>query len=222
MKIQPRFTNANNEIMLTGRSATQHPAVSGDIKMSVPKRAYVTWMVASVLAIGLTVAAPSARADVLHFSYLFESTGQTLSGTLDGTLLGDDNTFTITDIATLFTDGDPVSIPAVSSPDLVFGGVADPAAVSLDGGFMNIFATDGTDAFFFSVADAIDFNASGIGADATRLYGGQTNPEAYVQANWSASLVSTPEPSTMALMLSPLGLLAARFKPRWSIRRPRK
>jgi hypothetical protein len=163
----------------------------------------------TILAAGLTIAVPGAlpraQATEVTFSYQFASTGNTLSGTMDGTLLGDGNTFDVTAVDSLFVDGSAVPLPTVASLDATYLAIDDPIAITLDGSYFNLYATDGTDVFLFSVGDV-----AGYGTGATRGYGGTSNPETFVQANWSASLSDVPEPSSMVLLLAPLGLLAMR------------
>jgi hypothetical protein len=162
-------------------------------------------MLALSLAAGLTVGMPHARAAELAFSYEFASSGDTLSGTLNGSLEGDGNTFDVAGIDTLLVDGDAVPLPTLSSPDADYASINDPIEVTVDGSYLNIFGTDTSDAFFFSVGDALDF-----GVAATRGYGGSTNPEDYVQANWQASVSGVPEPSSAVILLAPVGLLVTR------------
>lgn len=155
------------------------------------------------LALALTGPTAPAQATEITFSYDFASTGSTLSGTVDGTLLGNNNGFIVETINSLAVDGAAVDLPTISSADDAYLGVADPIEITLDGSYLNIFGTDGSDAFLFSVGDVANY-----GVAATRGYGGATNPEDYVQANWQASVQGIPEPSSVVLMLTPLGLLA--------------
>jgi hypothetical protein len=127
-----------------------------------------------------------------------------LSGTLDGTLLSDGNAFEVTSVSSLFVNGVAVTLPSsVESPDAILDHIS-PAEVSLDGSYMNLFASAGPDAFGFDVGNQISsINFGGnAAAGATTNYGGAGSYQPYNQANWSASLVvePVPEPSSLALL----------------------
>jgi len=159
---------------------------------------------AIVLGLATFTAAATAGAATITFSYTLPSTSSVLSGTFDGTLLSDGNAFDVTSVSSLFVNGVAVTLPSsVLSPDGLLDGVS-PAEVSLNGSYMNLFASIGADAFAFDVGNQISSLSFGGNAmaGATTNYGGTGNYEPYNQANWSASLVQqpVPEPSSLALL----------------------
>jgi PEP-CTERM motif len=80
-------------------------------------------------------------------------------------------------------------------------GFNDPAEVSLDGSYMNLYVTDLTDASGFLVGDQAASSLGASFAGATSGYGGNNFLEDYSSANWSASLTggTVPEPNSLAL-----------------------
>jgi hypothetical protein len=161
---------------------------------------------AIVLGLATFTAAATAGAATLTFSYTFPSTSSVLSGTFDGTLLSDGNAFEVTSVSSLFVNGVAVTLPSsVESPDALVDHIS-PAEVTLDGSYMNLFASAGPDRFGFDVGNqisSINFGGNAV-AGATTNYGGAGGAgyEPYNQANWSASLVvePVPEPSCLALL----------------------
>jgi hypothetical protein len=153
---------------------------------------------AAALVIGLaTFAASHAHASELDFSYT-ESTGSVLSGTFDGTLLSNGNVFDVSSVSSLFVNGAAVVDPTYVHQEVIVDGLIVPAAVSLDGSYMNLFASNGFNDFGFAtgVPDATSWSIE----FATPGYGGTNTVETYNPSDWSASLVATtPEPSSLAL-----------------------
>jgi PEP-CTERM motif len=162
--------------------------------------------VAVVIGLATLAAAPSAQASTLDFSYTFPSTGKVLSGSLDGTLLSGGNIFDVTSVSSLFVNGVAVALPTgVYSEDLYILAINNPAAVSVDGSYMNLGAIGGSNAFAFAVGDHTAASIfKGNVAGATIGYGGNDFYEPYSNANWSASVEAAPsavpEPGSFALL----------------------
>jgi hypothetical protein len=162
------------------------------------------------IAVALFAAATTAKATTLDFSYTL-TTGSVLSGTLDGTLLSGGNDFDVTSVSSLFVNGAAVALPTgVFSTDSEYGfGGAAPTEVSLDGSYMNLYASDSSDAFAFAAGDQLATHYGYPLAGATVGYGGLDLLVDYSSADWSASVASpVPEPSSFVLMLMPMTLLA--------------
>jgi PEP-CTERM motif len=159
---------------------------------------------AAAVVVGLATfaAARSAQASTLDFSYTLSGTGNVLSGSLDGTLLSGGNIFDVTSVSSLFVNGVAVTLPTSAySEDAVYVGISDPAAVSVDGSYLNLYVADNSDIFAFAVGDQTAGAFGGNMAGATPGYGGTGFYEPYSNANWSASVVgAVPEPSTFALL----------------------
>jgi hypothetical protein len=166
---------------------------------------------AALFALTPALFASSAQADVIDFSYLFPENGNVVSGSMNGTLLSDGNVFDVSSFVALFVNGVAAETPTfIEGPDQNhFGG--GPAAVSLDGSYLNLDAEDATDVLLFAVNDAAAVGLGGTFAGASPGYGGSDFAETYVPGNWTASLesVPVPEPSSILLMLVPLALLAS-------------
>jgi hypothetical protein len=158
---------------------------------------------AAAVVVGLATfaAAPSAQASTLDFSYTLPGTGNVLSGSLDGALQSGGNIFDVTSVSSLFVNGVAVTLPGIYSEDDIYVGVSDPAAVSVDGSYLNLYAISSGDVFGFAVGDQAASALGGDMAGATPGYGGTNYYEPYSNANWSASVVgAVPEPSTLALL----------------------
>jgi len=167
------------------------------------KPRFIGKMMAATIVLGFAIFATVSRAHAseLDFSYTL-STGNVLSGSFDGTLLSNGNVFDVTSVSSLFVNGAAVPDPtAVYSVDALYVGDNTPAAVSLDGSYMNVYASGDSDTFAFVVGDLASSNLFGANmAGATQGYGGTNFFDDYTQANWSASQVAiTPEPSSLAL-----------------------
>jgi hypothetical protein len=148
---------------------------------------------------------PRVHASKLSFSYTDPLTADILSGEFDGTLLSNGNVFEVTSVNSLLVNGAAVPLPSyLGSTDKTFGFGNTPAAVSLDGSYMALFAADGSDSFAFAVGDLASSNfLGGNMAGASTRYGGTDAFADYSQANWSASLVaptSIPEPGSLVLL----------------------
>jgi hypothetical protein len=158
---------------------------------------------AAAILVGLATfaTASSAHASTLDFSYTLD-TGNVLSGVLDGTLLSNGNTFDVTSVSSLFLNGAAVSLPtSVVSADEAYTGDNTPAAVSVSGSFMNLYASNAANAFTFSDGDVMSSEFGGHFEGATAGYGGNGfDAPDYNQADWSASIATTPEPSSLVLL----------------------
>jgi hypothetical protein len=161
-----------------------------------------TMAAAIVLGLATFATASSAHASTLDFSYT-ESTGNVLSGVLDGTLLATGNTFDVSSVSSLFVNGAAVTDPTTAeSADHAYSlGGTNAAAVSLNGSYMNLAAFNSSDSFVFGVGDVLA-SYEGANVEGAVGYGGNGYLEDYQQADWSASIVSaqTPEPSSFVLL----------------------
>jgi hypothetical protein len=173
------------------------------------KLSFIGKTMAAAIVVGLAtfVTVPRAHASTLDFSYTEPFTADILSGSFDGTLLSNGNIFDVTSVDSLFVNGVAVPLPTtVDSTDNVFVGDNTPAAVSLDGSYLNVFAGDSDgDEFVFGVGDQTAKNVWGGNVElASPSYGGTGYGVVgdYNQADWSASVVSaqTPEPSSLLLL----------------------
>jgi hypothetical protein len=161
---------------------------------------------AIVLGLATFATVPRAHASTLDFSYTEPFTADILSGSFDGTLLSNGNIFDVTSVDSLFVNG--VAVPlatTVDSTDTIFVGGNTPAAVSLDGSYLNIFAGDSNgDEFVFGVGDQTAQNVWGGNVElASPSYGGTGYGVVgdYNPADWSATMVATtPEPSSFVLL----------------------
>jgi hypothetical protein len=162
------------------------------------------------MAIGVASAglARDARATEIDFRYVMPSTGNVLSGTIGGILLSNGNDLDVLSVDSLFVNG--VAAPpatTVLGADAVNIGGGAPPEITLDGSYLDLFLYDGgSNTITFAVGDRVA-NADGAQAWATAGYGGSGKTDAFVPADWSASLV--PEPGSAALLLAPAGLLAS-------------
>ncbi|HKX40838.1 MAG TPA: PEP-CTERM sorting domain-containing protein [Burkholderiaceae bacterium] len=174
----------------------------------------VSHTVAALLLAGVACGAQAQT--TFDFSYT-ASTG-VLSGRLEGTLLGDNNTIVVSSIDfTAFNGTAGPSLPFVSSAiEWQFGGAHEPT-ISLDGSFMDI----GTCSFL--TTDKGCFQGQGFIFDTTGWLSQQFRPgtplqpfvnlspafgntvEPFHAANWAIAAI--PEPSSYALMLMGLGAI---------------
>lgn len=159
---------------------------------------------ASVAVIGALVAAPAAQAGVYDFSYT--ASWGVVSGTIIGTLQGDNNTIDVSSITNPEFDGVPGPAVPVITTLADFFGVPGPTVpeVTLDGTNNNVLACTTSacfDGFFF---DQAGVNAGypqfavgpSYGNTGTALY------EPYDVTKWSIAAV--PEPATWVMMLAGL------------------
>ena len=169
-------------------------------------------LLAALVALAPAMLASAAKADVLDFSYTW-APGDVISGAMDGTLLSNDNTFDVSSFGSLFVNGSAVPLPTlVESLDYNAGLIANSQAeVSLNGSYMDLYASSDTNILLFGVGDAYSAALLGNVAGATLGYGGTDYREAYDQS-WAASIegasTPVPEPSSLLLMLAPLALTA--------------
>jgi PEP-CTERM motif len=169
----------------------------------ISKARFVGKTMAAAILVGLATfaTASSAHASTLDFSYTLD-TGKVLSGVLDGTLLSNGNTFDVTSVSSLFVNGAAVADPnTIFSADYVYEGSNDAAAVSLNGSYMNLYAENSSNAFAFAAGDLTSSNFGANLEGATQGYGGTDYLSAdYKQTDWSASIATTPEPSSLVLL----------------------
>jgi hypothetical protein len=168
------------------------------------KSRFIGKTMAAAIMVGLATFATvsSAHASTLDFSYTEPYTAAVLSGSFDGTLLSNGNTFDVTSVSSLFVNGAAVPLATyVEGADKFFGYGNTTAAVSLDGRYMDLAALDGYDEFLFAVGDRLSKADGGNLAFETSGYGGAGygHPGDYNQADWSASMAATPEPSSLVL-----------------------
>jgi hypothetical protein len=169
-------------------------------------------ILAIVALVGLTTA-PAFGAIVYDYSYRF-SNNNLLSGTLEGTLQGDNNSVVVTGVGATFLNG-TATRPAPFFDSLTNLQVSNGAlpTVSLNGALMNLavctapgcgngfgFGSGGLFVSPVAVADP-DFGDTGGGM-----------PEAYVAERWSMA-AQAPVPATAALVIA--GLLGLRLGSRW-------
>jgi hypothetical protein len=154
------------------------------------------------------LAAGSARADILDFSYLLYSGGPELAGTITGFLLPDHNLFLVTGVGPVTFNGNPApALPFVYSFDAVQGLDNNPPAVSVDGSYMDLLACSAAgcpDGFGFAVADATAAKFVPL-YDGEVSFGGTVLP--FIAANWTASVSMVPEASSLFLGLTMLALV---------------
>src|SRR5271156_4473777 len=100
----------------------------------------------------------------MDFSYLMPDTGNVVAGSVDGTLLSDGNVFDLSSFLTLSVNGVSVAPPTtISSMDTAyFGEDVAPAAISLDGSYLNLYASGPVGTLTLSVGDAA---ANSMGAN---------------------------------------------------------
>jgi PEP-CTERM motif len=168
----------------------------------ISKARFIGKTMAAAIVLGLATFATvsSAHASELDFSYTL-STGNVLSGALDGTLLSNGNIFDLTSVDSLFVNGAAVTTPtSVSSADEAYGFSSTTAAVSLNGSYMNLSAGKGYNAFAFAVGDLASSYFGENMAGASPGYGGTGYLVGYNPADWSASIATTPEPSSLVLL----------------------
>lgn len=166
----------------------------------ISKARFIGKTMAAAVVLGLaTFATARAHASTLDFSYTL-NTGNVLSGSMDGTLLSNGNTFDVTSFDSLFVNGAAVATPT---------SISYAAAVSLNGSYMNLLVGSSRGDNEFEMVT--NFYGSNY-VTATSGYGGTGNLDTYNPADWSASIVSaqTPEPSSFVLLgTGVLGLAGA-------------
>lgn len=148
---------------------------------------------AAMCAMGVAQAAP------YHFEYT-TSGGSVLSGTLDGTLQADHNTILVNSFADFvsFNGVAGSALTVVDSFSHFAVGASAPAAVSLDGSYMNLFAATSSwsEGFIFE-------NNTGMGYsmfNSSPVFGGiyeTFNASRFSITDGSAAV---PEPQSLALV----------------------
>jgi PEP-CTERM motif len=178
--------------------------------MNIQKTILKFTSVASVVGF-LSLSGP-AQAALFNFSYTLNG-GSVLSGTIDGTLQGDNNTVVVNNIINPLFNGTPAL--AINSVDSYFGyfnNSGESPIVSLDGSLMDLFACSANcrDAFIF---DTTGFFAPSF-YNSTPSYG--DGYEGYVADRWSLTpqnVQSVPEPTSVFGLLG-VGALGATLKRR--------
>ena len=159
----------------------------------------------AILPLLLSLAAGTSRADILTFTYVSPDTGSVLSGTMNGTLEPDDNTFVVTSMGPVDFDGAPApALPFVDSPDNFLGIGTTLPTVTLDASFMDFFAcTDNTcsDGFLFGVGDGVSGLYGGVPVYIVGPSFGNTS-SLFDATGWTV----TPEPSSLCLGLTMVAL----------------
>ncbi len=169
------------------------------------KKAFIT------ATFGLSFAMPQAEAALFNFSYTASS--GFLAGTLDGILLGDNNTVVINSILGFATfNGVPgPSLPVVDSILETFSGAAALPVASLDGSLMDFCASTGA----HCVGSVFFFDSSGYLGGTPAMFGTPTifgnGLETYIAANWSLTPAGpVPVPATLPLLAIGGAALVAR------------
>lgn len=162
--------------------------------------------------------AQAQTAGTYDFSYLFGSTGNTVSGVLTGSLEADKNIFDITGVQSYSVNGEAaMDMPTAGSLDQYYKYANDPATASLDGSKLNFYLLNNTKSQILvaGVNDATSaaFDANVIGA--TPNYGGSGSVETFDAANFMASFAPTvttgagagavPEPAAWMMMIVGMG-----------------
>jgi hypothetical protein len=154
----------------------------------------------------------AAQAATYDFSYTFDNGQGVMSGSVDGTLVGD----TLTNLANLQVSFDGVAYSGTLSAG-TFNGVnytyAGTAVMSTDASKNNFIFADNTDASANNVSNFFYFfngsTPSGVAqeVEALNLNSGQLGYDSPATGEWS--LKPVPVPAALPLMISGLGLLAA-------------
>jgi hypothetical protein len=182
------------------------------------------------------LAAGLSRGDTLYFIFTEPTVSpNVLTGTLLGTLQGDNNTFIVTGFGSLALNG----VPAATLPTGVLSfdtnqgdnvGTEYPT-VTLDGTYMDFWANTPGNGSVLWIADGDHF-AVDVGGPYTAGYGefgplqstgcaiGNGTWCTYDPSQWSAEIV--PEPSSFLLMSTALAFVAAVEKRRRSADEPGK
>jgi hypothetical protein len=161
---------------------------------------------AAVVSLGLFSAA--AHAETLSFSYTFGSS-DVLSGDLTGSLLGDNNTFSVTGWSNMQLGSDALTgLTTFGAYSQILGWTSNTPFVTLDGSAFDLSISGGGYGFNLSNdASVAALYGAGVAIGNSPNFGGS---EFYNSANWSASLNSVaavPEPETYAMLIAGLGML---------------
>jgi len=153
--------------------------------------------------LGLTLAFSSAQATLFDFSYSLAS-GDILAGTLEGTLLADNNTIEVDAFQDFVTfNGVPgPALPFVESfLEFTGAGIFTPT-LTLDGSFMDLVACPSSscpDGFIFGIT-AGPFGSSTNYIGGSSFGGGISGiTETFNPANWTVARV--PIPATLWLLM---------------------
>jgi FlaG/FlaF family flagellin (archaellin) len=149
--------------------------------------------------------AGSAHATTFDFSYTFSETGDTVTGTVQGTQDGGfvDNLHDLT----LSYDGHAFSDATVGQTwdPSVSNFTSAPVRMAFDGSLNEFNFTDGTLDFAF-INDVANFGGTSVSAFDLSLIENNADSDT-ATGNWSLSAAPIPEPASLALMLAGLGLV---------------
>ena len=149
--------------------------------------------------------AGAAHAKTFDFSYTFSETGDTITGSVQGTLAGGfvDNLHDLT----LSYDGHAFSGATVGQTwdASVVDFTSAPVRLAFDGSLNQFLFSDGTLSFGF-VNDAVNLGGTNVFASDLSLVVNNADFDSST-GNWHLAAAPIPEPASLALMLAGLGLV---------------